>query len=199
MEPPDAYVLTPVTWVPHNDAYARNEESMLDWEGNMRSRRDRERHFAISDIPDDQEMTSAVMICDVEQIAIDANFTDGDDTNTVTSEPGGLVDILPILSDKTLCSLMGEWQKLGSYQTSIGATHSNTTSAYLVSDDDSDDSGNSDFSTVSEGDAWDELEHEFDDVMASAVGSKITTYDKVSMSCCKWLSYRYYERNMCLV
>ena len=108
VEPPDVYVLTPVTWDPHNDAYAWNEESMLDWEGNMRSRRDRERHFAISDIPDDQEMTSAVMICDVEQIAIDANFTDGDDTNTVTSEPGGLVDILPILSDKTLCSLMGE-------------------------------------------------------------------------------------------
>ena len=27
--------LTPDKWDPHNDAYAYNEENMLDWEGNM--------------------------------------------------------------------------------------------------------------------------------------------------------------------
>ena len=28
--------LTPTTWNPHSDTYVINEESMLDWEGNMK-------------------------------------------------------------------------------------------------------------------------------------------------------------------
>ena len=35
-EPEDVYVLAPTTWSPHSDAYVMNEESMLDWEGNMK-------------------------------------------------------------------------------------------------------------------------------------------------------------------
>ena len=35
-EPEDVCVLTPTTWNPHSDAYVINEESMLDWEGNMK-------------------------------------------------------------------------------------------------------------------------------------------------------------------
>ena len=35
--PEEVYVLTPLRWNPHSDAYAFNEESMLDWEGNMRT------------------------------------------------------------------------------------------------------------------------------------------------------------------
>ena len=31
-ESDDVYVLTPTTWNPHSDAYAINDESMLDWE-----------------------------------------------------------------------------------------------------------------------------------------------------------------------
>ena len=41
-EPEDVYVLTPTTWNPHSDAYVINEESMLDWEGNMKHERDHE-------------------------------------------------------------------------------------------------------------------------------------------------------------
>ena len=32
-EPEEVYILTPTTWNPHTDAYANNEESILDWEG----------------------------------------------------------------------------------------------------------------------------------------------------------------------
>ena len=35
-ESEDVYVLTPTTWNPHSDAYVIDEESMLDWEGNMK-------------------------------------------------------------------------------------------------------------------------------------------------------------------
>ena len=38
-EPDDLYVLTPTIWNQHSDAYVINEESMLDWEGNMRNER----------------------------------------------------------------------------------------------------------------------------------------------------------------
>ena len=35
MENDEVYLLTPTRFNPHDDAYAANEESMLDWEGNM--------------------------------------------------------------------------------------------------------------------------------------------------------------------
>ena len=31
----DRYILTPKIWKPHSDTYAMDEESMIDWEGNM--------------------------------------------------------------------------------------------------------------------------------------------------------------------
>ena len=36
LEEPEVHVLTPTTRNPHSDAYVINEESMLDWEGNMK-------------------------------------------------------------------------------------------------------------------------------------------------------------------
>ena len=36
----EVYILSPATWSPHTDAYSANEESMLDWEGNMQQRKD---------------------------------------------------------------------------------------------------------------------------------------------------------------
>ena len=47
-EPEDVYVLTPTTWNPHSDAYVINEESMLDWEGNMKGIMRRELCWRIS-------------------------------------------------------------------------------------------------------------------------------------------------------
>ena len=42
-EPEDVYVLTCTTWNPHSDAYVINEESILDWEANMRHEKDHEK------------------------------------------------------------------------------------------------------------------------------------------------------------
>ena len=35
LNPNEVYILSPATWNPHSGAYSTNEESMLDWEGNM--------------------------------------------------------------------------------------------------------------------------------------------------------------------
>ena len=37
----EVYLLMPSRWNPNCDAYASNEENMLDWEGNMVEKRDR--------------------------------------------------------------------------------------------------------------------------------------------------------------
>ena len=50
-EPDDVYVLTPTIWNPHSDTYVINEESMLDWEGQMRNERDHEKRVVLEEIP----------------------------------------------------------------------------------------------------------------------------------------------------
>ena len=40
VDPQDIYLLTPTRWNPHSNAYARNEELMLDWEGNLTDKKD---------------------------------------------------------------------------------------------------------------------------------------------------------------
>jgi hypothetical protein len=34
VEPEEVYMLTPIRWNPHIDAYVKNEEALMDWEGN---------------------------------------------------------------------------------------------------------------------------------------------------------------------
>ena len=75
LDPTDVYMLTPSRWNPHSDVYARNEESMLDWEGNMKELKDREVRFVLHEIPDDEEMVSALHILAEEGATIDAVLT----------------------------------------------------------------------------------------------------------------------------
>ena len=37
----DVYVLTPERWNPHTDTYARNEDNIVEWEGNVKEAKDR--------------------------------------------------------------------------------------------------------------------------------------------------------------
>ncbi len=66
----NVYLLTPSRWNPHNDAYATNEENMLDWEGNMIQKKDRAK-ILLSDIQEDVAMTASVQVSSVETRAID--------------------------------------------------------------------------------------------------------------------------------
>ena len=73
-EPDDVYVLTPTTWNPHSDAYVINEESMLDWEGNMKHERDHEKRVVLEDIPSDDTMIFSLALCEKEQMTKHGQF-----------------------------------------------------------------------------------------------------------------------------
>ena len=83
-EPEDVYVLTPTTWNPHSDAYVINEESMLDWEGNMKHEKDHEKRVVLEDIPSDDTMISSLALCEKEQMAVSSYFVDQDEDINAT-------------------------------------------------------------------------------------------------------------------
>ena len=66
----NVYILTPLTWNPHSDAYTFNEEPMLDWEGNMKEKDLCETRGVLEDIEDNDAMASALKISDVEQFHV---------------------------------------------------------------------------------------------------------------------------------
>ena len=63
-EPENVYVLTPTIWNPHSETYVINEQSMPDWEGNMRNDRDHEKRVVLEDIPSDETMISSFPLCE---------------------------------------------------------------------------------------------------------------------------------------
>jgi hypothetical protein len=70
MDAEDVYLLTPSAMNPHCDAYAANEENMLDWEGNMVQRKNRVQ-ILLSDIPEDAAVIASVEISSAEARTID--------------------------------------------------------------------------------------------------------------------------------
>ena len=83
-EPEDVYVLTSKTWNPHSDVYVINEESMLDWEGNMKHEKDHEKRVVLEDIPSDDTIISSLALCEKEQMAVSSYFVDQDEDINAT-------------------------------------------------------------------------------------------------------------------
>ena len=52
LNPTEVYILSPATWSPHSNAYSTNEESMLDWEGNMQQRKDCQHRIILDNVED---------------------------------------------------------------------------------------------------------------------------------------------------
>jgi hypothetical protein len=52
------YLLTPTRWNPRTDDYAKNEEALMDWEGNVKPPREREVRIVLDDVPEDEAMSS---------------------------------------------------------------------------------------------------------------------------------------------
>jgi hypothetical protein len=59
VEPDEVYLLTPTRWNPHTDAYAKNEEAMMDDEGNVKPPREREVRIVLDDVPEDEALMSS--------------------------------------------------------------------------------------------------------------------------------------------
>ena len=62
LNPNEVYILSPATWNPHSNAYSTNEESMLDWEGNMQPKRDCQHQIILDDVEDDVNMVASLQI-----------------------------------------------------------------------------------------------------------------------------------------
>ena len=79
LNPNEVYILSPATWNPHSDAYSTNEESMLDWEGNMLPKKDCQHQIVLDDVEDDINMVASLSITPLEQEAIDIHLIEDDE------------------------------------------------------------------------------------------------------------------------
>ena len=156
-EPEDVYVLTPTTWNPHSDAYVINEESMLDWEGNMKHERDHEKRVLLEDIPSDDTMISSLALCEKEQMAVSSYFVDQDEDINATY---GFED------EHQLYHAMNMRNEHGQFAMSIGAT-SILDQPYLDDDDDSQSSEEDDISHDDPDDEFDlkELDDDTNEIL----------------------------------
>ena len=106
----DIYVITPNVWNPHSDAYAYNEESMLDWQGYMKEPKDRSKRIVLEDIEEDPIMVSSLALSEIEQKAINSRFNIGDD------------QVIEENKESALYQLMEEQANISDFKMSIGAT-----------------------------------------------------------------------------
>ena len=133
-EAEEVYMLTPNQWNPHNEAFAHNEASMIDWEGNMVEPRDRQQ-ILLSEVPvDDWYEASSVQVSNAENERIDQKFgqlTLNERVDAVyDGSPRGcneiaslLVAISPTLHDQTLYERMSSRAELGDIQIAAGSTN----------------------------------------------------------------------------
>ena len=75
----EVYILSLATWNPHSDAYSMNEESMLDWEGNMQPKKDCQHRIVVDNVEDDANMVASLSITPLEQEAIDIHLIEDHD------------------------------------------------------------------------------------------------------------------------
>ena len=74
----DVYILTLVTWNPHSDTYTSNEDSMLDWEGNMKERKDWHHNMVLEELEDDNAMVASLQASEEEHKVIDETSVEND-------------------------------------------------------------------------------------------------------------------------
>ena len=128
----EVYILTPDCWNPHSNAYATNEDSMLDWQGEMVEKRDR-RTILVEDIEDDQAMAASLYVGACEQKLVNENFRDvainkieEPIPNYIPPEADQIASVFdeinPTLNDERLCQRMEEVSNLSKFKMTIGAT-----------------------------------------------------------------------------
>ena len=142
LNPNEVYILSPATWNPHSDAYSTNEESMLDWEGNMQPKRDCQHRIVQDDVEDDVNMVASLSITPLEQEAIDIHLIEDDEQFdemgiSFIPRPGDHVSsmlgsISNTLVDLDLSNYMCEKECDGQIAASIGST--NTLQLRYISD-----------------------------------------------------------------
>jgi hypothetical protein len=164
-ETEDIYLPTPSRWNPHDDSYyATNEENMLDWEGNMVTKKDRVQVLLL-EVAKDTAVAASVQISSVENCAIYSVLQRSHSASEEKVQPcwqhipravdevsSVLEAVSQILNDETLYELLQDRADLGRFQMSIGSMDA-MPGLYLPSDTES----KSDVSSISNGEALDDL------------------------------------------
>jgi hypothetical protein len=192
----DLFLLTPGgQWNPHSDAYAKNEENMLDWEGNMVEKRDRVQ-ILLSDVEIDSAMASSATISKLETKIINEKMKDLEPLYGLRREErppwqhvppevddvaSVLCSVSTILDPNEMCSRLCEKADVGRFKMSIGSTNV-TNSEYLqvetVSETESTSDQEEDTSMGLSDDFFDTIsdpllaEIDLDEYMASAAHAK---------------------------
>lgn len=155
-ESEEVYMLTPSRWNPHCDSYATNEENMLDWEGNMVEKRDREQ-IILSEIQEDAVLSASVQVSSIESKTIDTVLVERSELENKGKRPepcyqhvpaeadqvsSVLAEVSPLLNDRVLYDRMKVQSDIGMFKTAIGSTNA-TDNKFLVEtvteDEESDD------------------------------------------------------------
>ena len=126
VEPSDMYMLTPTTWDPHSDHYAHNEENMMDWEGNVKEKKDCvEQRIVLDELEEDTRMVSSLFISKVESIIILDTFPDEEEP-MMTSGPYNddviatmMAQISTTLHTGTLYEVMNDQTEEGIFKANI--------------------------------------------------------------------------------
>ena len=138
-------MLTPSRFNPHDDGYAVNEDSMLDWEGNMIEMNHRPK-ILLSEVEENPMMALESKVSSVEIMAVN-DLLEAENTpierirpkhEKVSNECNEVASVLdgvtPILDDSDMYHRMKTRADIGRFQSSIGSTNV-TNQKYLVSDD----------------------------------------------------------------
>ena len=132
----NVFLLTPTTWNPHSDAYARNEEAMVDYEGNIKAPKDRTKELILAEVDEDTVMASNLQVCsvmnnEIDKVIIDSLSVNVDDNIISQFSPipweadetsANLANISCIYSDQLLVERLEERAAMGRFQMSIGST-----------------------------------------------------------------------------
>jgi hypothetical protein len=154
-DPNDVYIITPTHWNPHSDSYARNEESMIGWEGEMVQPKDRVQ-VVLDDIPEDEAMVSSLLLCNKEEDVIDSMVADDSPSDDDDED--------------SFAGALSKRAEIGNFKMSIGSTTASDATYLTVPSDD-------EWSTSSEEEVestWTDLEEDIDAYLSSATASFAT-------------------------
>ena len=144
LNPNEVYILSPATWNPHSDAYSANEESILDWEGNMQPKKDHQHWIVLDNVEDNVNMVASLSITPLEQEAIDTHLIEDDERfiprsgDCVSSTLGSISNTLV---DLEFSRHMCDKEHDGRIAASIGST--NTLQSRYISDSETEADGQS--------------------------------------------------------
>jgi hypothetical protein len=135
----DVYLLTPNgPWNPHSDSYSKNEENMLDWEGNLVEKHHR-KQILLSEVEEDTAMASAASISAAESRNVDRMIPEAF-ISDASLRPNS--EVSPLYDPDRLYSLLSERAQDSHFMMSIGSTNAWTPPHMIDDDEDSTDDDN---------------------------------------------------------